>query len=180
MKHSKKSILRESTKEWKEIFGKETAPLAILDVHPRHFVEQLTLYEFEKYGNIQAVELIGREWDTGDKKKNKSVPNLLEYTTHYSRVTNWCINQILSISSVEDRASAISKLIHIMVLAFQCNNFLATFEIFFALYSLPIFRLYETWHKVPEAQLRVLSVLNHYTKRGCEMYKAEFELVCTL
>lgn len=67
-----------------------------------------------------------------------------------------------------------------MVLAYQLNNFLATFEIYFALRSVAIARLVKSWQKVPEIHRKILKTFSYFTEQGCKLYELELKEVKAL
>lgn len=149
----------------------------LLLIRPKQFAEQLSFYEHHKFKKLKFHEFIGQKWVSTNKNRNNDCPNIVEYSDHYNSVSNWCINHILDQPTAKERANVIDKFIHILLLAFQQNNFLATFEILFALNSVSIYRLSETWSNVSIQKRRIIWVFQKYISDRFKLYKIDFATV---
>ena len=149
----------------------------ILLATPRQYAEQLAIYEHRLYANIQHYEFIGQKWGRNNPNRFTDTPNVIAYTEHYNQVNSWYIYKILHTPTISERASIISKLIHIMLFSYQFNNFLGAFGILFALNSVGIYRLVKTWEQVPVEKRRIVWIFSKFIASAFRLYKSEFNHV---
>lgn len=163
---------------WESIYEKADKldkPFNFLNIRTKHFAEQTTIYEHNLYSQLNAYEFVGQNW--GSKGDHLRASNILNYTKHMTNVTSWYANQILDLESPKSRAALIETLIYTMVICFQLNNFVGTFEILFALNSTEIFRLSKTWWLIPEEKRRIVFIFTRYTSDMFTHYKSDFQTV---
>lgn len=126
---------------------------------------QLTLLEFDLYRAVKPSELIGPKSQTAiwtQKDKQKTSPNLLRIMRHNSNVCwNLCAigtfvysfvfqftfyleRCIVNAENFEERTAIVARIIEIMMVLQELNNFNGVIEVISALDSAPIHRLEHT------------------------------------
>ncbi|KAF2354409.1 Ras guanine-nucleotide exchange factors catalytic domain [Trinorchestia longiramus] len=167
-------------KEWESILpasvGGSTAtgdlvkPLMML--HPIEIARQLTLLEFDLYKSVKPSELVGNAWTSKDKDVRS--PNLLKMIYHTNNVTHWLMRCIIDCENFEERVAAMSRVVEIMIMFYDLNNFSGLFEMSSALESASVHRLEltkaEVKRRMPVTQKAVYEEALELGKNHCKKY----------
>ncbi|KAL7721103.1 RAS guanyl-releasing protein [Entamoeba marina] len=141
-----------------EITDKITKALPVSQMTSDFIVNQITLYEFELFGNIKINEFLGGGWT----KKDKDVrcKNLCNFMDHFNAVTNWVSSSILNEPNKIARAELISKFIDVATTMYHNLNFTGFFEFYSGLNSVNISRLTSVWELVKDVDIRMKPLQN--------------------
>lgn len=118
------------------------AEFNILTIHPIEFARQLTLLEFELFRRIQPSELVKCVWTKVDKES--TAPNLLKMIHFTTNITYWYEQQIVETANLEERIAIYCRIIEILQVLKELNNFNGVIAIDSAMKSAPVFRLENT------------------------------------
>lgn len=151
----------------------------LLMLHPIEIARQLTLLEFDLYRAVKPSELVGTPWTKEDKEKRS--PNLLKLIYHTNNVTRWFMRCIVDTDNFEERVAVMSRIMEIMVMFHDLNNFSGIFEIQSALGSAAVHRLehtkMEVWKRHPPAQLRVFEEAAEISENHCKKYQEKLRSI---
>jgi son of sevenless-like protein len=90
----------------------------ILQVEHQELANQLTLYEFRLYCELQAREcLVWHKVQTGE-----AVQNLVAFVSHSNKLANWVKYSILSKDRLGERADSVDKWIRVAEVNSQANS----------------------------------------------------------
>eukprot|EP00795_Rhopilema_esculentum_P002542 gene2542-737_t len=126
----------------------------ILTLHPLEIGRQLTLIESDMFRSIKAAELVGVAWT----KKDKEIlsPNALKMIRFSNKITYWFEKSIIDTKNFEERVSVVTRIIEILLVFQDLNNFNGMMEVVSALNSAPVHRLHLTFAEVPPKRLQAL------------------------
>lgn len=184
---SPKWHIRLDEKDWEAILpighgGTSTSPdlvKPLLMLHPIEIARQLTLLEFELYRGVKPSELVGTPWTKDDKEKRS--PNLLKLIYHTNHVTRWFMRCIVDTDNFEERVAVMMRIVEIMVMFHDLNNFSGIFEVSSALGSAAVHRLEHTKMEVkkrlPPGQLKVFEEASELSENHCKKYQEKLRSI---
>nr|XP_045604246.1 son of sevenless homolog 2-like isoform X1 [Procambarus clarkii] len=184
---SPKWHIRLDEKDWEAILpinagGTSTSPdlvRPLLMLHPIEIARQLTLLEFELYRAVKPSELVGTPWTKEDKEKRS--PNLLKLIYHTNHVTRWFMRCIVDSDNFEERVAVMTRVVEIMVMFHDLNNFSGIFEVSSALGSAAVHRLeltkMDVRKRLPPGQLKVFEEASELSENHCKKYQEKLRSI---
>ncbi|KAJ8393203.1 hypothetical protein AAFF_G00062750 [Aldrovandia affinis] len=145
----------------------QTEQFDLMTLHPVEIARQLTLLEFDLYRAVQPSELVGSVWTKEDKEINS--PNLLRMIRHTTNLTLWFEKCIVETENLEERAAVMGRIIEILQVFQELNNFSGVLEVVSAMNSSPVYRLDHTFEQIPSRSRKILEEAvelseDHYKK----------------
>ncbi|XP_036402814.1 son of sevenless homolog 1-like isoform X1 [Megalops cyprinoides] len=153
--------------EWHISKSGQTEQFDLMTLHPIEIARQLTLLESDFYRAVQPSELVGSVWTKEDKEINS--PNLLRMIRHTTNLTLWFEKCIVETENLEERAAVVARIIEILQVFQELNNFNGVLEVVSAMNSSPVYRLDHTFEQIPSRQRKILEEAvelseDHYKK----------------
>ncbi|XP_037073475.1 son of sevenless homolog 2-like [Pollicipes pollicipes] len=136
--------LFKSEDDWKNPSEDLVKPLLML--HPIEVARQLTLLEFDLYRAVKPAELVGSVWTK--ENKQQASPNLLRMIHHNTNVTRWLEKCVVDTENMDERRAVVSRVIEIMMVLQELNNFSGVLEVVAALDSAAVHRLILTFEEI--------------------------------
>lgn len=136
----------------------------LLTIHPVEFSRQLTLYEFDLYCAVNPFELMGAKWTKPDKQLHS--PNLSKLIQHNSRFIYWLEKEIVECPNLDERVAIFIRLIDMLQVLYDLNNFNGLFEIISAFERASIYRLDLTFNSLPHRSLKIFNDFRELKKDG--------------
>ncbi|CAB4027132.1 son of sevenless homolog 1-like [Paramuricea clavata] len=121
----------------------------ILTLHPIEIARQLTIIESELYRAVKPSELVGSVW-TKDAVKHQTSPNLLKLIKHSNTITYWFMKSILEMMNFEERLAVLSRIVDILMVFQELNNFSGVMQVLSCIESAAINRLQHTFVELSE------------------------------
>ncbi|XP_016312444.1 son of sevenless homolog 1-like, partial [Sinocyclocheilus anshuiensis] len=161
--------------EWHLCKAGQTDQFDLMTLHPIEIARQLTLLESDFYRAVQPSELVGSVWTKEDKEINS--PNLLRMIRHTTNLTLWFEKCIVETENVEERVSIISRIIEILQVFQELNNFNGVLEVVSAMNSSPVYRLDHTFEQIPSRQRKILEEAHELSEDHYKKYLAKLRSI---
>uniref|UniRef100_A0AAR2KYD5 Ras-GEF domain-containing protein n=1 Tax=Pygocentrus nattereri TaxID=42514 RepID=A0AAR2KYD5_PYGNA len=147
----------------------------LMTLHPIEIARQLTLLESDLYRAVRPSELVGSVWTKEDKEKNS--PNLLRMIRHTTNLTLWFEKCIVEAENLDERVAVFSRIIDILQVFQELNNFNGVLEIVSAINSVPVYRLDHTFEAVPERKRKILEEAVELSQDHFKKYLAKLKSI---
>ncbi|XP_051775899.1 LOW QUALITY PROTEIN: son of sevenless homolog 2 [Erpetoichthys calabaricus] len=161
--------------EWHISRSGQTDTFELITLHPIEIARQLTLLESDLYRAVQPSELVGSVWTKEDKEKNS--PNLLKMIRHTTNLTLWFEKCIVEAENHEERVAILTRIIDILQVFQELNNFNGVLEIVSAINSVPVYRLDHTFEAVPERKKKILEEAVELSQDHFKKYLAKLKSI---
>uniref|UniRef100_A0A915EFP1 Son of sevenless n=1 Tax=Ditylenchus dipsaci TaxID=166011 RepID=A0A915EFP1_9BILA len=120
----------------------DMASYDLLTLHPLEIARQLTLLQFCLYKAIKPIELVDAAWTKQDKHQKS--PHLFKLIEHSTMLTYWVARSIVETESLEERVEMLSRILEIMIVFEELNNFTGVVAFYSALNCSSVYRLKES------------------------------------
>ncbi|KAJ8289687.1 hypothetical protein GJAV_G00004160 [Gymnothorax javanicus] len=161
--------------EWHISRAGQVNTFDLMTLHPIEIARQLTLLESELYRAVRPSELVGSVWTKEDKEKNS--PNLLRMIRHTTNLTLWFEKCIVEAENLEERVAVLGRIIEILQVFQELNNFNGVLEIVSAINSVPVYRLDHTIEAVPERRRKILEEAVELSQDHFKKYLAKLKSI---
>uniref|UniRef100_A0AAY4A797 Ras-GEF domain-containing protein n=1 Tax=Denticeps clupeoides TaxID=299321 RepID=A0AAY4A797_9TELE len=147
----------------------------LITLHPIEIARQLTLLESDLYRAVRPSELVGSVWTKEDKEKNS--PNLLRMIRHTTNLTLWFEKCIVEAENLEERVAVFARIIEILQVFQELNNFNGVLEIVSAINSVPVYRLDHTFESITGHKKRILEEAVELSQDHFKKYLAKLKSI---
>uniref|UniRef100_A0AAQ5XSI3 Son of sevenless homolog 2 (Drosophila) n=1 Tax=Amphiprion ocellaris TaxID=80972 RepID=A0AAQ5XSI3_AMPOC len=161
--------------EWHICRAGQVESFDLMTLHPIEIARQLTLLESELYRAVRPSELVGSVWTKEDKEKNS--PNLLRMIRHTTNLTLWFEKCIVETMNLEERVAMLSRVIEILQVFQELNNFNGVLEVVSAINSVPVYRLDHTFEAIPERKKKILEEAVELSQDHFKKYLAKLKSI---
>uniref|UniRef100_A0A4W5QEA3 Son of sevenless homolog 1 (Drosophila) n=1 Tax=Hucho hucho TaxID=62062 RepID=A0A4W5QEA3_9TELE len=161
--------------EWHLSKPGQTDQFDLMTLHPIEIARQLTLLESDFYRAVQPSELVGSVWTKEDKELNS--PNLLRMIRHTTNLTLWFEKCIVETENLEERAAVVARIIEILQVFQELNNFNGVLEVVSAMNSSPVYRLDHTFEQIPSRQRKILEEAHELSEDHYKKYLAKLRSI---
>ncbi|KAJ8002161.1 hypothetical protein DPEC_G00176950 [Dallia pectoralis] len=161
--------------EWHLSKAGQTDQFDLMTLHPIEIARQLTLLESDFYRAVQPSELVGSVWTKEDKELNS--PNLLRMIRHTTNLTLWFEKCIVETENLEERAAVVARIIEILQVFQELNNFNGVLEVVSAMNSSPVYRLDHTFEQIPSRQRKILEEAHELSEDHYKKYLAKLRSI---
>ncbi|XP_071400509.1 son of sevenless homolog 1, partial [Centroberyx affinis] len=161
--------------EWHISKPGQTELFDLMTLHPIEIARQLTLLESDFYRAVQPSELVGSVWTKEDKEIHS--PNLLRMIRHTTNLTLWFEKCIVETENLEERASVVARIIEILQVFQELNNFNGVLEVVSAMNSSPVYRLDHTFEQIPSRQRKILEEAHELSEDHYKKYLAKLRSI---
>ncbi|XP_026195139.1 son of sevenless homolog 2 [Anabas testudineus] len=161
--------------EWHICRAGQLDTFDLMTLHPIEIARQLTLLESELYRAVRPSELVGSVWTKEDKEKNS--PNLLRMIRHTTNLTLWFEKCIVEMMNLEERVAVLSRVIEILQVFQELNNFNGVLEVVSAINSVPVYRLDHTFEAIPERKKKILEEAVELSQDHFKKYLAKLKSI---
>uniref|UniRef100_A0A3B4VIN9 Son of sevenless homolog 1 (Drosophila) n=1 Tax=Seriola dumerili TaxID=41447 RepID=A0A3B4VIN9_SERDU len=161
--------------EWHICKPGNTEQFDLMTLHPIEIARQLTLLESDFYRAVQPSELVGSVWTKEDKEIHS--PNLLRMIRHTTNLTLWFEKCIVETENLEERVAVVSRIIEILQVFQELNNFNGVLEVVSAMNSSPVYRLDHTFEQIPSRQRKILEEAHELSEDHYKKYLAKLRSI---
>ncbi|KAM9707302.1 son of sevenless homolog 2 [Menidia menidia] len=161
--------------EWHICKASQVELFDLMTLHPIEIARQLTLLESEFYRAVRPSELVGSVWTKEDKENNS--PNLLRMIRHTTNLTLWFEKCIVEMSNLEERVAVLTRVIEILQVFQELNNFNGVLEVVSAVNSVPVYRLDHTFEAIPERKRKILEEAVELSQDHFKKYLAKLKSI---
>ncbi|XP_077476708.1 son of sevenless homolog 2 isoform X2 [Stigmatopora argus] len=161
--------------EWHICRAGQVDSFDLMTLHPIEIARQLTLLESELYRAVRPSELVGSVWTKEDKEKNS--PNLLRMIRHTTNLTLWFEKCIVETMNLEERVAVWTRVIEILQVFQELNNFNGVLEVVCAINSVPVYRLDHTYEAIPERRKKILEEAVELSQDHFKKYLAKLKSI---
>ncbi|XP_028854735.1 son of sevenless homolog 2 isoform X2 [Denticeps clupeoides] len=161
--------------EWHLSRAGQIETFELITLHPIEIARQLTLLESDLYRAVRPSELVGSVWTKEDKEKNS--PNLLRMIRHTTNLTLWFEKCIVEAENLEERVAVFARIIEILQVFQELNNFNGVLEIVSAINSVPVYRLDHTFESITGHKKRILEEAVELSQDHFKKYLAKLKSI---
>ncbi|XP_044128733.1 son of sevenless homolog 2 isoform X2 [Bufo gargarizans] len=161
--------------EWHISRSGQCETFDLMTLHPIEIARQLTLIESDLYRAVQPSELVGSVWTKEDKEIHS--PNLLKMIRHTTNLTLWFEKCLVETENFEERVAVFSRIIEILQVFQDLNNFNGVLEIVSAVNSVPVYRLDHTFEALQERKKKILDEAVELSQDHFKKYLAKLKSI---